>query len=662
MLHEAVYTAMELHRELLAYMKRLKMVEPRFPGEMLDLCHSLSEDCGKIHNTRQPPGGTLISTRVAKMHVERLCKNAPTKWRVGAGIRLDVSGGFHDYLEGISGVMKALGGALGQGASNGHGPNAAVKSVLLTFYETVGEFADSMASEAPKPFNRRKHIAMIEEAGATLGIAGPDPIPATPIRPPAPKKSITGPLPKIVEDSREESISSWIPDVNTPMPAEAKAPSMPPAAKPAPPPQPAPPARIASPPEAPVPHSSKHVAPGTTKERHHAHGPVHDYSSSPIGRFADMMANNDQDDGDLEATVHEQDLQKKVREELARDRQKQLTHPSNHKAPPIVPRSIREAQKDLTYVGKGVFLKTGPEPGSQLEGKMLGRYHLEALIGRGASAYVYRANHPKLHVRVAVKILHQPPNKAEQARLDLFLREARLSARINHPNAVRIFDLDEAEGLHFIVMEFVEGATAKAVLEDKGPYDEKTALEMALASASVLDAAFDLRIIHRDIKPHNIIITENGQVKVSDLGLAKIASFDGTETAIVGTPLYIAPEAIRDPTRVDFRADIYSLGATLYHLVTGRPPFDGNTMHELFEAHLNHFLVDPRNRRKDLSPGISALIMHMMEKRAEKRHANYRALMEEVRSLLDSYSLLRDGGRGRQNTSIVERFKSLLRK
>lgn len=259
-------------------------------------------------------------------------------------------------------------------------------------------------------------------------------------------------------------------------------------------------------------------------------------------------------------------------------------------------------------------------------GMALGKYTLVRCIGRGGLGSVWTAEHPEFGIPVAVKILHTSVSAASEEANQRFLREARAAARLNHPHIIRVFDAGVAEGLRYLVMEYVEGGTVAELQTATGgklPIDQ--AVRILAATTEAVDAASQLGIVHRDIKPENILLDGNGQPKLADLGLAKetfaVEQHSVTHVGqIMGTPFYIAPEQAMGSPQVDVRTDIYSLGATLYHLVTGKPPFNGATLYDIFRGHLEKALVEPRQRNPEVPEDLSRIICRMMEKRPEDRY------------------------------------------
>jgi serine/threonine protein kinase len=285
------------------------------------------------------------------------------------------------------------------------------------------------------------------------------------------------------------------------------------------------------------------------------------------------------------------------------------------------------------------------------QGMAIGKYTLEECIGRGSLGSVWRSKHPEFGIPVAVKILHGSVLGGTEEENQRFLREARSAALLNHPHVIRVFDAGVDQGLKYLVMELVPGGTV-AELQEKlgGRIPVERALELVCATVDALEAASKLGIVHRDIKPENILLDQDGQPKLADLGLAKetvgAEQNNVTRTGqIMGTPFYIAPEQAIGSHEIDVRTDIYSLGATLYHMVTGAPPFDGPTLYEIFHGHLHKPLVAPRQQNPEVPPALSRIICRMMEKNPANRYQT----TADLRMDLDRF-VAQHGDSGPQST------------
>ena len=278
-------------------------------------------------------------------------------------------------------------------------------------------------------------------------------------------------------------------------------------------------------------------------------------------------------------------------------------------------------------------------PFSGLEpGQILGRCKIERELGRGGMGAVYLARHLTLDAPVAVKIL--PPEIAarDPQFAGRFMREAKLACRIRHANIIAVMDAeqDSTTGLYYIVQEFVDGGNVRDLMK-KGPVSEARALEITAGVTEALVAAADFQIVHRDIKPDNIMLTRKGVVKLADLGIAKEHSDEDAgltmSQVMMGTPAYMAPEQARDAKHVDARADIYSLGATLYHVLCNELPYTGDSTIAVLTKLVSEPTPDPRAKRPNLSEITAKLIMRMMAKKAEDRPATAEALLEELNNV-----------------------------
>jgi nicotinamidase/pyrazinamidase len=277
------------------------------------------------------------------------------------------------------------------------------------------------------------------------------------------------------------------------------------------------------------------------------------------------------------------------------------------------------------------------DPYLQITG--IGRCQLLARLGAGGMGVVYKGRHRDLDLDVAVKLLH--PDRVRDAELaERFLREARLAARLNHPGIVRVFDCGQAQGHYFIVMEFVDGHSLEAHIAQRKMLPVARALEIAEALAQALGVALgQVGVIHRDVKPANILLTSSGQVKLADLGLAKMVSTSGataggaagpTQSGVaMGTPSYMSPEQFADAAQVDHRADIYSLGATLYHMLSGQVPFQGDSLFSLFKQ---VEAADPPPLPAHVPMAVEELVARMMAKRPGERFQAYDELLAALRA------------------------------
>jgi len=265
----------------------------------------------------------------------------------------------------------------------------------------------------------------------------------------------------------------------------------------------------------------------------------------------------------------------------------------------------------------------------------MGPYEIQGIIGAGGMGLVYRGWDERLNRSVAVKTL-KPELAKEPAFCERFVREARAVASLSHPNVTQIYYIGEEEGRPFFAMEFLDGKPLDALLREEGKLAPSRAAELIRQAALGLKAAAARGVIHRDIKPSNLVLTKDGVLKVTDFGLAKMVVADSGLTLtgeVLGSPNYLAPEQASGAA-ADLRSDIYSLGATLYELLTGRPPFDGPTPVSIILKHVREPLRSPRQFSPELPVPLVTLTQRMLAKRPEDRPKDYDALLREMDRLL----------------------------
>lgn len=263
------------------------------------------------------------------------------------------------------------------------------------------------------------------------------------------------------------------------------------------------------------------------------------------------------------------------------------------------------------------------------------RYRVLKLLGRGGMGSVFKAEHRVMERPVALKVLN-PDLIEDSAALQRFQQEVKAAARLSHPNIVTAHDADEAGGIHFLVMEFVEGKSLAEVVAANGPMPVSRACECIRQAALGLQHAFEKGMVHRDIKPQNLMLAPEGRVKILDFGLARFASerdrsrvaaaeSEGglTQTGmIMGTPDYMAPEQATDARRADIRADVYSMGCTLYHLLAGQPPFpEGGALQKVIQ-HLEKTPRPLHELRSEVPRELAAVVARMLAKKPEQRFQN----------------------------------------
>jgi len=251
-----------------------------------------------------------------------------------------------------------------------------------------------------------------------------------------------------------------------------------------------------------------------------------------------------------------------------------------------------------------------------------GRYELSHLVARGGMAEVYRAHDRLLDRPVALKVLF-PELSVDRAFVERFRREAQAAANLSHPNIVPVFDWGEDGGTYFIVMEFIDGRALSSILRSAGPMHPDRAAEIGADVAIALAYAHRHGVIHRDVKPGNVLITEDGIVKVTDFGIARAINTEESLTqtgAVMGTATYFSPEQA-EGMGVDARSDIYSLGVVLFEMVTGRPPFMGDTPVAVASKHVRENPPTPREINPSVPPDLEAIILKCLAKSPEYRYA-----------------------------------------
>ncbi len=266
-------------------------------------------------------------------------------------------------------------------------------------------------------------------------------------------------------------------------------------------------------------------------------------------------------------------------------------------------------------------------------GMFLGnRYEIISKIGSGGMADVYKAKCHKLNRFVAIKVL-KPEFSQDQSFVSKFRMEAQSAACLSHPNIVNIYDVGEENGIYYIVMELIEGITLKKYIERRKKLEIRESIEVAMQVARGLEAAHAEHIIHRDIKPQNIMISKDGKVKVTDFGIARAASSQTISSNTMGSVHYISPEQARGGY-CDERSDIYSLGITLYEMLTGRVPFEGDSTVAVALQHIQGEMVPPRQYEQLIPISLERIIMKCTQKKPELRYNSATELIEDLKKSL----------------------------
>jgi len=270
-----------------------------------------------------------------------------------------------------------------------------------------------------------------------------------------------------------------------------------------------------------------------------------------------------------------------------------------------------------------------------LGGLFAGRYEIREVLGRGGMGAVYRATDRQLDEVVALKVLRSEVLGEDPSLVERFKQEIKLARRITHPNVLRTHDFGETDGVPYISMEYLEGVTLKDLIARKGALPEGVGLRIAKQICQGLEAAHRQGVVHRDIKPQNVLILlESGEVKIMDFGIARVSTVDGasgltTAGTVVGTPDYMPPEQAQGET-ADFRSDLYSTGVLLFEMFTGRLPFPGDTPLAVIMGHLQKPVPRPRSLNPSLSPEIEALVLRCLEKNPARRYARAGELLSAL--------------------------------
>ena len=305
-------------------------------------------------------------------------------------------------------------------------------------------------------------------------------------------------------------------------------------------------------------------------------------------------------------------------------------------------RSTEGEGSDLTaiMVAQGVVTASQIERAKQTieasGNQQIPGYRIISKLGAGAMATVFKAKQLSLDRVVAIKVL--PKRLSENVEyVERFYKEGKAAAKLNHANIVQAIDVGEASGYHYFVMEYVEGDTLHELLAEKKVLPEADALGYIIQIARALEHAHHQGLIHRDVKLKNIMLTPDRVAKLADMGLAReagdAAAAEAEAGRAYGTPYYISPEQIRGEVDIDFRADIYSLGATLYHLVTGRVPFNGETPAAVMHKHLKEPLTPPDHINTGLSAGLGEVVEVMMAKDRRYRYASTTDLLMDLEAI-----------------------------
>ena len=300
------------------------------------------------------------------------------------------------------------------------------------------------------------------------------------------------------------------------------------------------------------------------------------------------------------------------------------------------------------------------------EGMILAdRYEILGKIGTGGMSDVYKAKCHKLNRFVAIKVL-KPEFSENRNFVSKFRIEAQSAAGLMHPNIVNVYDVGEENGMHYIVMELVEGITLKHYIEKKLRLSVKEAISIAIQVSMGIESAHNNHIIHRDIKPQNIIISKEGKVKVTDFGIARAATSDTITSNVMGSVHYTSPEQARGGYS-DEKSDIYSLGITMFEMLTGRVPFDGETTVSIAIKHIQEEIPSPRDYVDDIPISVEQIIYKCTQKNPDRRYASMTELIVDLKKSLitpdeDFVRMIPLGGNNAETKMMSDNEMQLIKK
>jgi serine/threonine protein kinase len=351
------------------------------------------------------------------------------------------------------------------------------------------------------------------------------------------------------------------------------------------------------------------------------------------GPGKDPKSSSTVDETQLEKSIIRRGLATPAEIEACKAQRKQLVAKENDSS-----QSLLEIMVEAKVLTRSQVTRLVQQVGDANRKFQIPGYQMIQKLGKGSMGIVFKAKQISVDRVVAIKILLDPLAQNKEF-IKRFEREAMIAAKLSHNNVVNAIDAGQIDGHYYFVMEYVEGPTIKDYLDKNKTFDEKEALRITLAIAEALKHAAHRGLIHRDVKPENVILTRQGEVKLADLGLARVTGDEKwvlSEAGMaIGTPYYISPEQVRGQTNIDIRADIYSLGATLYHMVTGRVPYGGETPNEVMRKHVdpNVTLVPPDHLNSRLSGGLGMVVETMMAKNREHRYQNPDDLILDIKCL-----------------------------
>ncbi len=352
----------------------------------------------------------------------------------------------------------------------------------------------------------------------------------------------------------------------------------------------------------------------------------------------DIKAGSAVDESNLEKSILRRGLATQAEVEACKAHRSKLIARNKDSSP-----SLLEVMVDAKVLTRSQMMRLLQERGEGARKLEIPGYQILDRLGRGSMGAVYKAKQLSVDRVVAVKVLLDSLAQNKEF-IKRFEREAKIAAKLSHNNVVNAIDAGEVGGRYFFVMEYVEGPTIKDYLDKNKIFEEREAIRIVMAVAEALRHANHRGLIHRDIKPENVILMPDGGVKLADLGLARLTGDEKWGLAeagmAIGTPYYISPEQVRGQTDIDIRADIYSLGATFYHMVTGKVPYGGDNPGEVMRKHVDPRvqLVPPDHLNTRLSSGLGMVIETMLMKNREHRYSTPDDLILDLKCLIQGES------------------------
>lgn len=267
----------------------------------------------------------------------------------------------------------------------------------------------------------------------------------------------------------------------------------------------------------------------------------------------------------------------------------------------------------------------------------LGKYPLLSIIGKGATAWVYKSYHQVLKTYVAIKVLSPTLNQRNSEAKEIFFEEAINLTKLSHSGLIKIMDADTINGFFYIVMEYIDGDSVESLINKKTYIEPLDAVKIILKVCNTLNYLSKFNLVHRDIKPANIMVDINQDVKLLDFGLSKFLNepvkFNLIAGPMCGSLFYMSPEQLTDSDRVNFSADFYSIGATLYHMITGKVPFKTDNLSEIIAMHIGQTPIEPIKINNKIIPQLSYLVMRLLEKAPSKRYKDYNEIIQELEKI-----------------------------